>query len=107
LDCAADDVIKVAPDGRFVVERRGPNFCVQAGKGEPFTQGEFDALAAPVGRLGGLAEAPADLRFLVVTVPVATELTEVEATMASWADRAAVAERWFGNHNEPAGGSVA
>lgn len=46
----------------------------------------------------GLAEAPADLQFVVVTVPAATGFSRIESIMNEWA-ATANAEWWYRNDN--------
>ncbi|SMF64411.1 DUF4265 domain-containing protein [Streptomyces sp. Amel2xC10] len=83
--CAAGDVLKVDADGTFRMERRGPNLCVQAFGDPPFTAASLDSLTTAFAPLNGLVEAPADRRFIVVTVPTAAGVPAVETVMEAWA----------------------
>ncbi|MEW2129191.1 DUF4265 domain-containing protein [Streptomyces sp. NPDC005435] len=102
--CAAGDVLKVGADGEFAIERRGPNLCVQAFGEPPFDAGSLESLISAFAPLGGLVEAPADRRFIVVTVPAAAGFPSVEAVMDTWAAGAGVRVEWgFGNVFGPDG----
>ena len=100
LGCAAGDVIRLDSQGCFVMERRGPNLCIQTYKGAPFSAGEFVALSEAFDSIGGLVEAPADRRFIVVTIPVAVGLATVEVAVSAWAEQVKGAEWWFGNGDD-------
>ncbi|MFF2214594.1 DUF4265 domain-containing protein [Streptomyces antibioticus] len=83
--CAAGDVLKVAADGTFQIEHRGPNLCVQTFGDPPFTATSLEALIAAFTPLNGLVESPTDRRFIVITVPATAGIPAVEAVMESWA----------------------
>ncbi|MFF0596041.1 DUF4265 domain-containing protein [Streptomyces antibioticus] len=83
--CAAGDVLKVAADGTFQVEHRGPNLCVQTFGDPPFTATSLEALITAFTPLNGLVEAPTDRRFIVITVPATAGVPTVERVMESWA----------------------
>ncbi|MEU1181755.1 DUF4265 domain-containing protein [Streptomyces sp. NPDC005820] len=104
--CAAGDVLKIDADGVFQVERRGPNLCVQAFGEPPFAAESLDSLVSAFAPLGGLVEAPADRRFIVVTVSAAAGFPAVEAVMETWAAGVGVLVEWgfsnvFGPDGEP------
>ncbi|WP_062647903.1 DUF4265 domain-containing protein [Streptomyces maremycinicus] len=102
--CAAGDLLEIDADGCFRVERRGPNFCVQAFGEPPFDAGALESLTDAFASLGGLVEAPADRRFIVVTVPAAVGFPAVEAVMRTWAAGVSVRVEWgFGNVFGPDG----
>jgi hypothetical protein len=42
--CAAGDLLKIDADGRFRIERRDPNLCIQAFGGTPFTAASLESL---------------------------------------------------------------
>jgi uncharacterized protein DUF4265 len=98
--CASGDVVTLGSGGRFRVERRGPNHCIQAAKLSPFAESEFAALTDALVPLGCLVEAPADLRFAVVTVPAASGLAAVMAAMDGWASGVTGARWWFGTEDD-------
>ncbi|MBO7935202.1 DUF4265 domain-containing protein [Streptomyces antibioticus] len=83
--CAAGDVLKVAADGTFQIEHRGPNLCVQTFGDPPFTATSLEALITAFTPLNGLVESPTDRRFIVITVPATAGVPAVEAVMESWA----------------------
>lgn len=97
LGCAAGDVIRRAPDGRFSVERRGPNYCIQAYRGGPFSEASIEKLSAVVRCVGGVVEAPSDFRFAVVTVSRDASIQELEHLLDSWANSENGVRWWFGN----------
>ncbi|MET8605116.1 DUF4265 domain-containing protein [Streptomyces rubiginosohelvolus] len=104
--CAAGDLLKVDADGLFQVERRGPNLCIQAFGQPPFDAESLESLTSAFVPLGGLVEAPADRRFIVVTVPAAAGFPAVEAVMDLWATDVSVLVEWgfsnvFGPDAEP------
>ncbi|GGX85710.1 DUF4265 domain-containing protein [Streptomyces fructofermentans] len=104
--CAAGDLLEVGDDGSFRIERRGPNLCVQAFGRPPFDAESLELLTSAFVPLGGLVEAPADRRFIVVTVPAAAGFPEVEAVMETWAADLDVLVEWgfsnvFGPDGEP------
>ncbi|MFI5480582.1 DUF4265 domain-containing protein [Streptomyces rubiginosohelvolus] len=104
--CAAGDLLKVDADGLFQVERRGPNLCIQAFGRPPFDAESLESLTIAFVPLGGLVEAPADRRFIVVTVPAAAGFPAVEAVMDLWATDLSVLVEWgfsnvFGPDAEP------
>lgn len=97
LGCAAGDVLRVAHDGQFEVVEQGENLCIQtAGRGHLAPE-SFESLRRAVGDLGGLAEAPQDLRFAVVTIGRSVGLPAIEQAMDSWAAGIDGVEWWFGN----------
>ncbi|MFE1440498.1 DUF4265 domain-containing protein [Streptomyces sp. NPDC058739] len=100
LGCAAGDVLRVAEDGRFEVVRQGGNLCVQAYRQGGFTPELFADLRNAVGQLGGVAEAPPDLGFMVVTVGRAAGPPAIEQAMDNWAAGSEGVEWWFGNGDE-------
>ncbi|MGA5473140.1 DUF4265 domain-containing protein [Streptomyces arboris] len=104
--CAAGDLLAIDADGLFTVERRGPNLCVQAFGRPPFDAASLESLTSSFVPLGGLVEAPADRRFIVVTVPAAAGFPAVEAVMERWAASASGLVEWgfsnvFGPDGEP------
>lgn len=104
--CAAGDLLKINADGLFQVERRGPNLCIQAFGEPPFAAESLESLIGAFLSLGGLVEAPADRRFIVVTVPAAAGFPAVEAVMETWAAGVSVLVEWgfsnvFGPDGEP------
>ncbi|WP_159041687.1 DUF4265 domain-containing protein [Streptomyces aureus] len=102
--CAAGDVLKIDSDGLFQIERRGPNLCIQAFGRPPFAAESVDSLSRAFAPLAGLVEAPADRRFLVVTVPVDAGFPAVEAVMETWAPSVSGLLEWgFGNVFGPDG----
>ncbi|MEU3348926.1 hypothetical protein ABZ723_28845 [Streptomyces sp. NPDC006700] len=78
-------MLKIDADGLFQTERRGPNLCVQAFGEPPFAAESLESLISAFVPLGGRVEAPAERRFIVVTVPVAAGFPAVEAVMETWA----------------------
>ncbi|MCX5184616.1 hypothetical protein [Streptomyces sp. NBC_00268] len=48
--CAAGDPLKIDADGRFQIERRGPNLRVQAFGGTPFTAESLECLISAFAR---------------------------------------------------------
>jgi hypothetical protein len=97
LGCAAGDVLRVADDGRFEVVERGENLCIQAAGHGHFSPESFAELSKAVGDLGGMAEAPQDLRFIVVTIGRAVGLPAIEQVMDAWIAGTDGAEWWIGN----------
>ncbi|MFC9645115.1 DUF4265 domain-containing protein [Streptomyces mirabilis] len=97
LGCAAGDVLQVADDGTFEVARRGANVCIQAYRGGPFSSEELTGLEAGLTALNGLAEAPADRRFIVGTVAREVGFPVIERVMNDWAASVDNTEWWFGN----------
>ena len=102
LGCAAGDVLRVGEDGRFEMVQQGANLCVQAYRPGRFTPESFADLEAKVAALDGSAEAPPDLRFIVVTLNRATRLSTIEATMNAWTENTDGAEWWFGTEDRAA-----
>ncbi|MFJ4091246.1 DUF4265 domain-containing protein [Kitasatospora sp. NPDC089913] len=96
LGCAAGDVLRIADDGTFEVTERGANVCIQAYRGGPFSSEDLADLQAGLVPLDGLAEAPADGRFIVATVARQVGLPAVERVMNDWAAGVDNAEWWFG-----------
>ncbi len=99
LGCAAGDVIRRAPDGRFSVERRGPNYCIQVYRGGPFSEASLEKLSEIASRARGVVESPSDRRFAVVTVPRAGANKDLEELLDSWAESEGGAHWWFGNQD--------
>ncbi|SEP03920.1 DUF4265 domain-containing protein [Actinacidiphila rubida] len=102
LGCAAGDVLRIADDGQFEVVEQGANWCIQAAGLAHVSPESFAALRDAVGELAGMAEAPADLRFVVVTVGRAAGLPAIERVMDTWAAGNNGAEWWFGNGDRAA-----
>ncbi|MER7582264.1 DUF4265 domain-containing protein [Kitasatospora sp. NPDC097691] len=102
LGCAAGDVLRVADDGRFEVVEQGENLCIQAAGLGQVSPEAFAALKDAVGKLAGVAEAPAGLRFIVVTVGRAVGLAAIEQVMSTWAAGLDGVEWWFGNGDHSA-----
>ncbi|QKW17883.1 DUF4265 domain-containing protein [Kitasatospora sp. NA04385] len=102
LGCAAGDMLRVADDGQFEVVEQGDNWCIQtAGLGH-FSPESFAALRESTVLLSGMAEAPADLRFIVVTVSRRIGLPAIERVMDTWAAGIDGVEWWFGNGDHSA-----
>ncbi|MFF4120903.1 DUF4265 domain-containing protein [Streptomyces sp. NPDC001714] len=104
--CAAGDLLKIDADGLFQVEQRGPNLCIQAFGEPPFAAESLESLIGAFGPLDGLVEAPADRRFIVVTVPAVAGFPAVEAVMEAWAAGESGLLEWgfsnvFGPDGEP------
>ncbi|MFI8087353.1 DUF4265 domain-containing protein [Streptomyces sp. NPDC086080] len=104
--CAAGDLLKIDADGLFQVELRGPNLCIQTFSELPFSAESLESLTSSFAPLGGLVEAPADRRFIVVTVPAAAGFPAVEAVMETWAAGVNALLEWgfsnvFGPDGEP------
>jgi len=99
LGCAAGDVLHVGEDGQFEVVGQGSNLCVQAYRSGHFTPESFAELEGAVSVLEGLTEAPADRRFIVVTLDRSTSLSVIEALMNKWAANTSGAEWWFGTED--------
>ena len=100
LGCAAGDVLRIGEDGQFEVVRQGENLCLQAYRQGHFIPESLAELRKAVGALGGLAEAPPDLRFIVVTVSRSVCLPAIEQLMDTWAAGTAGVEWWFGNGDQ-------
>ncbi|MEV7895150.1 DUF4265 domain-containing protein [Streptomyces cyaneofuscatus] len=104
--CAAGDLLEIDADGLFQVVRRGPNLCIQAFGRPSFDAESLESLNSGFVPLGGLVGAPADRRFIVVTVPAAAGFPAVEAVMERWAASVSVLVEWgfsnvFGPDAEP------
>ncbi|CAM5506591.1 hypothetical protein SCYAM73S_08395 [Streptomyces cyaneofuscatus] len=104
--CAAGDLLEIDADGLFQVVRRGPNLCIQAFGRPSFDAESLESLNSGFVPLGGLVEAPADRRFIVVTVSAAAGFPAVEAVMERWAASVSVLVEWgfsnvFGADEEP------
>ncbi|MFD0278033.1 DUF4265 domain-containing protein [Kitasatospora sp. NPDC127111] len=97
LGCAAGDVLQVAGDGTYEATERGANVCVQAYRRGPFSSEELAGLEAAPTALDGLAEAPADRRFIVGTVAREVGFPAIERVMNDWAASVDNTEWWFGN----------
>ncbi|MCX5215327.1 DUF4265 domain-containing protein [Kitasatospora sp. NBC_00240] len=102
LGCAAGDVLRVADDGQFEVVEQGDNWCIQAAGLGRLSPGSFVALREAAAVLPGMAEAPADLRFIVVTVSRTVGLPAIERVMDTWAAGIDGVEWWLGNGDHPA-----
>jgi hypothetical protein len=102
LGCAAGDVLRVCDDGEFEVVEPGENVCVQVYRETGLTPESFAQLQEAVGACGGLAEAPSNLRFIVVTMARSVGLTTIERVLDCWASSVDGAEWWFGNVDQPA-----
>ncbi|WP_159053895.1 hypothetical protein [Streptomyces sp. AS58] len=89
--------MQVADDGRFEVVEQHENPCVQTAGPGHLDPEAFAALTEAAEGLPGLAEAPQDLRFVVVTVARAVALQAIEQVMDTWAADTDGAEWWFGN----------
>ncbi|GAA4831672.1 hypothetical protein GCM10023235_02350 [Kitasatospora terrestris] len=100
LGCAAGDVLRVGDDGRFELVEPGPNLCVQAARSGDLTAEEFTELRRAIGGLGGVAEAPGDLRFAVVTVGRAVGVPAIARVMDRWAAGVDGVDWWFGNGDQ-------
>ena len=99
MGCAAGDVLRLDPDGQFTVDRRGPNECVQAYGQPPFTQEDIDTLVVAFQGFGGLVEAPAHRKFVVVTVPTAVGRAAIVEQLVAWAAKVVRAEWQFSTGN--------
>ncbi len=104
--CAAGDLLEIDADGLFQIERRGPNLCIQAFGDPPFDAESLESLTSAFIPLGGLVEAPADRRFIVVTVPAVAGFPAVEAVMGAWTAGVSALVEWgfsnvFGPDGEP------
>jgi hypothetical protein len=98
LGCAAGDVIRRSSDGRFVVERKGGNYCVQAaGAGGPLPEAGLQALSELALRFEGMAEWPPNRRFAVLTLPDSISVTDLESALDAWANGIPNVQWWFGN----------
>ncbi|MEW1773499.1 DUF4265 domain-containing protein [Streptomyces sp. NPDC086777] len=97
LGCAAGDVLRVTDDGQFEVVERGENLCVQAAGLGQLSLESFAELREAVSHLGGMTEAPPDLRFIVVTVARTVGIPAIEQVMDAWAAGIDEVEWWFGN----------
>jgi Domain of unknown function (DUF4265) len=97
LGCAAGDIIRCSSDGKFVVEERGGNYCVQAFAGELFSEERLRALADLARQFQAKAEWPTDRRFAVVTFPGNVAIPEVESCLDAWTHQAPNIQWWFSN----------
>ncbi|MER6943830.1 DUF4265 domain-containing protein [Nonomuraea sp. NPDC000554] len=97
LGCAAGDIIRRSPDGRFVVELKGGKYCVQTAAMGPLPDAGLQALSNLAQRFNGIAEWPLDGRFAVLTLPESTSLPEMESALDAWAKTIPDAQWWFGN----------
>jgi len=98
LGCAAGDVLRVDTDGEFEVLEQGKNLCIQAARlGDHVTPESFAALQAAFAEVGGIAEAPQDLRFVVVTVARSVGLPTIAGIMNAWSADIDRIEWWVGN----------
>ncbi|MFE0626978.1 DUF4265 domain-containing protein [Streptomyces sp. NPDC058864] len=104
--CAAGDLLKIDAEGMFQVEQRGPNLCIQAFGDPAFDADSLEALTEGFAPLNGLVEAPADRRFIVVTVPASAGFPAVEAVMGAWSTSVGEQLEWgfsnvFGADGQP------
>lgn len=95
--CAADDVVFVDSDGRFVVESRGGNVAVPVYFGALVSAESLGDLRSRFQKLGGRTEWPADRRFAVITVPVTAGFPAIEKTIGGWCELTPQAEWYYGN----------
>ncbi|MBO1417096.1 DUF4265 domain-containing protein [Streptomyces sp. FH025] len=102
LGCAAGDRLRVAADGGFEVVEPGGNLCLQAARpdGRGLAPAEVGELSTGMAELGGLVEAPADGRFVVVTVARSAGWPAVERVMDAWVDGIGGVEWWVGNGDD-------
>ncbi|MFD4434177.1 DUF4265 domain-containing protein [Nocardia sp. NPDC058497] len=82
---AAGDRLRVADDGTFDVLERGGNLCIRVFPTARLTDAGINALTTRFEKLDGLVEIPPDLRFIVITVPVAVGFPAVEDAVREWA----------------------
>ncbi|MBE1589699.1 DUF4265 domain-containing protein [Nonomuraea angiospora] len=97
LGCAVGDIIRRSPDGRFVVELKGGQHCVQAAAMGPLPDAGLQTLSNLAQRFKGIAEWPHDRRLAVLTLPESTFLPEAESALDAWANTIPDARWWFGN----------
>ncbi|WP_329086147.1 DUF4265 domain-containing protein [Actinomadura citrea] len=102
LGCAAGDTVLLDDSMRVQVLQRGGNVAVQAAPVADFDISDVDRLREAMIPLRGLVEAPADLRFVVVTVPAAAGFPRIESIMDEWATTAN-AQWWYGNVTDDEG----
>ncbi|MFC5744131.1 DUF4265 domain-containing protein [Actinomadura rugatobispora] len=102
LGCAAGDTVSLDESMRVQVLQRGGNVAVQAAPAADFDVSDIDRLRETMISLRGLVEAPADLRFVVVTVPAAVSFPRIESIMDEWATTAN-AQWWYGNVTDDEG----
>ncbi|MFF2845405.1 DUF4265 domain-containing protein [Streptomyces sp. NPDC058001] len=100
LGCAAGDVLRIGEDEQFEVVAQGENLCVQAYRQGHFSPEVFAELRKAIGDVSGLAEAPPDLSFVVVTVSRSVGLPAIERVMDAWAARTDGIEWWFANDDQ-------
>jgi hypothetical protein len=76
---------------------QGENLCIQAARpGDHLAPEAFTALQAAFAEVGGIAEAPQDLRFVVVTVPRSVGLLTISGIMNAWSTQIDRIEWWVG-----------
>lgn len=97
LGCAAGDTVRVDADGRFAVVGRGGNVAVHIYAKPALEQRDVDDLRRRFEAIRGLVEAPAHLRFAVVTVPVSAGFPAIEAALHAWMSTRTGTEWFFGN----------
>lgn len=98
LGCAAEDLIDVEPDGHHRVVRHGGNLALVAVLPSDGRSTEsLESLQASMAPLGGIVEAPDNLRFIVVTVPVIATFDAIEDVMTVWAGDIPGTEWYFAN----------
>jgi len=95
LGCAEGDVVTVADDGDFEVVARGGNLSVLV-HGEHLA-GILAALRRTFATIGGTVEAPEDIAFVVITVPVAAGFSAVERAVGEAVGDAPGAQWFYGN----------
>ncbi len=94
--CAAGDRVRLHADGRFEIVTRGGNVCVAIYPRTPPGHDAVAVLREAFGALAGLVEAPADLRFIVITVPISVGFPAIEAVVIEWTSRNN-ADWYYGN----------
>ncbi|MEV5752121.1 DUF4265 domain-containing protein [Actinoallomurus sp. NPDC052308] len=97
LGCAAGDTIRCSPDGRFTIEVKSGNHCVQIYAGRPIPSESLEVLARAVVELNGKVEWPSNRRFAVITLPPSVAISKIESALDSWAAGVPNAQWWFGN----------
>ncbi|QMU76952.1 DUF4265 domain-containing protein [Streptacidiphilus sp. PB12-B1b] len=101
LGCAAGDLLRVSDSGAFEFAGQGGNVCVQAFREDGFTREQCADLTDSAGLLDGHAEAPPNLRFIVVKIGRSVGLAAIEQCLNGGAAEVDGVEWWFGNVDEP------
>ncbi|RFS86981.1 DUF4265 domain-containing protein [Actinomadura spongiicola] len=96
LGCAAGDTVTLDEAMRVRVLHHGGNLAIQAFPIKEFAHSDVERLREAMTPLSGLVEAPANLRFIVVTVPMSAGIPHINSTMNEWA-ATANAEWSYGN----------